>query len=286
MAKNKLQEFQLQDDTMLPYQVQGTGKTIIFIHGLFGKSQDFKDIILNLKEKYCCISYDMRGHGQSKADTYLTTEKYAQDLKELIEHFSLDDVILVGYSLGALTIFSYIQQFGCKYLDKVVLIDITPKLINDDTWKNGLYRGQYSATDLENDLHTVQNNFMKFTSYFTYRNMTKYDAEKPYRNKATLASKVLARVLVGNSPQKQKLTFDLWKNINSLDYRETLKEFHVPVALFYADPGSLFAPDVALYMQNQIPGESKLVPFVNASHALLFSHGKQVEESLLAFLQE
>ncbi len=277
-------EFQLSDDTVLPYQIQGSGDPIIFIHGLFGKSQDFKEVIEIVSKNFCCITYDHRGHGKSKAETGLNLKQFAEDLREFIEYLSLQDVILVGYSMGSFTIFNYVQQFGCEYVKKIVLVDITPKMINDDTWSNGVYRGEYRKPELENDLLTMTKDFMKFASYFTYRNMTKYSG-KPYRTKASFLSKILAKLLIGNSPKKKKLTYDLWKNIATLDHRETLKNFQVPTAVFYADPGSLFTPDVAVYMQSQIPNVT-LFPFMEATHALLFSHGKQFGRELLVFAKE
>lgn len=43
--------------------------------------------------------------------------------------------------------------------------------------------------------------------------------------------------------------------------------------------------DPTLFMQSKVKGNAIMVPFENASHALLFSHGKQFTKELMHFLQ-
>lgn len=284
MKKDNCSSFQTSDGTSVPYKMQGKGDPIIFVHGLFGKSDDFSETIENVSKNYYCISYDQRGHGKSEAKFGFCLKRLAQDLKELIEHLVLDHVILVGYSLGAFTIFNYIQEFGCEHLKKIILVDITPKMVNDHFWKYGLYQGEYKNEELQVDLKNINNDYMTFASYFTYRNMTKYTG-KTLRHNPPISSKILARLLIKNTAENRNMTFDLWKDVSSQDHRETLKIFAVPTAIFFAEPGSLFAPQTAAFMQDKIPNHAKLVPFINAGHALVFSHGKQFAEEVKAFAE-
>lgn len=66
-------------------------------------------------------------------------ETLASDLNELIQGLSLSDVTLLGWSMGAGVAMTYIRDYGCSALKQVVLCDMTPKQLNDDTWKLGLY---------------------------------------------------------------------------------------------------------------------------------------------------
>ncbi len=277
--------FKMSDGETMPYEVCGSGETVIFVHGLFGKGADFKEVVKVASKSVRCITYDHRGHGNSKANSGFSLAQFAKDLKGFIEYLKVKEVILVGYSMGAFTIFSYVEQFGCEHIKKIVLLNVTPKMINDKTWSMGLYGGEYFEAQLEKDLVDIKNNFMGFASYFTYRNMTKHNAEKPYQTKATILSSILARLLIKNNEQKRNMTFLLWKNIAQYDFRETLQKFTVPVGIFYADPGSLFSPAVAKYMKENIKNCEKLVGFTNASHAVLFSHGEQFCKELLIFIK-
>jgi pimeloyl-ACP methyl ester carboxylesterase len=72
-------------------------------------------------------------------DTPATVQRMAQDLRDLLQHFKLSDVTLVGHSMGALTIWEYIRQFGTDGLSRLCLIDQSPKLVTDATWSLGVY---------------------------------------------------------------------------------------------------------------------------------------------------
>ena len=50
----------------ISYKVVGEGDPIIFIHGIGSRKYSWKGIINELKEKFLCIIYDLRGHGDSK----------------------------------------------------------------------------------------------------------------------------------------------------------------------------------------------------------------------------
>ena len=276
--------FQASDGTLIPYKIKGKGNAIVFIHGLFGKADDFNQSIDIISKNHLCITYDQRGHGKSEAGSGFSVERFSQDLKEIIEYLSLDNVVLVGYSLGAFIIFDYVWRFGCKYLKKIILVDITPKLVNDSFWKHGLYRGEYINENLEIDLKMINDNYMKFASYFTYRNMTKYSG-KSLSSKPSLLSKIITQLLIKNTIKNRKITFDLWKDMAFKDYRETLKKFEVPTAIFYADPGSLFSPLTATFMEEKIGKNAIIVPFSNASHALVFSHTSQFTEEVISFVK-
>lgn len=273
MKANLTEQLKLKDKTFLPYKVSGTGDPIVFIHGLFGKSDDYKKVINEISKNYCCISFDLRGHGDSKAEVGFNLEQFTKDCKELIDFLNLKNFSMLGYSTGALVIFNYIKQFGCDNIYKLIFVDITPNIINESDWSLGLYRGEYTTKDLHKDLSIMERDFFKFYSYFTYRNMTKYNEKKPYNSQATLLSKILSRLLIGKKSKVQKMTKEIWKDISTYDFRSVLCKIKVSTAFFYANPGSLFSPKTAEFMKNEVKG-SITVPFNNASHAMLFSHEK------------
>ena len=46
------------------------------------------------------------------SDTGYRTARYAQDMRDLFESLGLQDVTLVGWSIGARTSLSYLELFG------------------------------------------------------------------------------------------------------------------------------------------------------------------------------
>ncbi|MFA3782453.1 alpha/beta fold hydrolase [Melioribacteraceae bacterium 4301-Me] len=95
---------------------EGTiGKTpIIFVHG-FPYDHTMWDFQVNaLKDNYYCITYDVRGLGESYVgDGQYTMEAYVQDLFSIITELNLDKPVLCGHSMGGYISFraAEINQF-------------------------------------------------------------------------------------------------------------------------------------------------------------------------------
>jgi O-succinylbenzoic acid--CoA ligase len=75
------------------------GEIIIFLHGFMGSSSSFVNIFEKLKNDFCIITYDLAGHGNTKASHFSSWEEHS--------NYLLDDIIslnsqvhLVGYSQG------------------------------------------------------------------------------------------------------------------------------------------------------------------------------------------
>ncbi|KAJ0986775.1 hypothetical protein J5N97_005131 [Dioscorea zingiberensis] len=110
-------------------------KTVIFLHGFLGTSQDWVPIMMTLSATRRCISVDLPGHGQSKlqAKPGLTAsvESVAEVLHKLICDITSGGVVLVGYSMGA----RIALYMALKYKEKIhgaVVISGSPGL-RDDT---------------------------------------------------------------------------------------------------------------------------------------------------------
>ncbi len=52
-----------------------------------------------------------------------------------IEALDLKDVTLLGWSMGASIIWSYIDLFGNEYLAKIILVDQSPRQYFTPKWK-------------------------------------------------------------------------------------------------------------------------------------------------------
>jgi non-heme chloroperoxidase len=86
----------------LYYEDHGTGQPVVLIHGypLNGHSWERQEQAL-LKAGYRVIAYDRRGWGQSSKPTIgHDYDTFAADLNALLEHLDLNDVVLVGFSMG------------------------------------------------------------------------------------------------------------------------------------------------------------------------------------------
>jgi pimeloyl-ACP methyl ester carboxylesterase len=63
----------------------------------------------------------------------------AQDLHNLLDHFNLDRTVLVGHSMGALTVMRYLQDFGSRRVMAIGVVDQSPRIVTDEQWSLGLF---------------------------------------------------------------------------------------------------------------------------------------------------
>src|SRR5260370_34463885 len=85
----------------LYYEIHGTGKPLIMLHGGFGTFEMFAALSPALAEKYQVIGVDLYGHGRTAlTDRPLRFEHMADDIAGLIGHLGLEKADLIGFSLG------------------------------------------------------------------------------------------------------------------------------------------------------------------------------------------
>jgi len=76
-------------------------QAVVFIHGFPFDNTLWNGVIDELKDDYYCISYDIRGFGNSElGDAQFTMESYVEDLESIILALELDKPIICGFSMG------------------------------------------------------------------------------------------------------------------------------------------------------------------------------------------
>lgn len=60
--------------------------------------------------------------------------RYGKDIRELVHHLELRDVVLLGHSMGCSAIWGYWELYEGHRLDKLVLVDQSPCLLANPLW--------------------------------------------------------------------------------------------------------------------------------------------------------
>ena len=108
-------------------QTGESGPAIIFLHGLFGSSDNYVTISKGIAAQgYRVFSVDQRNHGQSPQSDEFDYESMAADLHEFIVDQGLDKPVLVGHSMGGKTVMQYAINFPGAF-GKLVIVDIAPR---------------------------------------------------------------------------------------------------------------------------------------------------------------
>ena len=85
----------------LHYKKTGEGIPFIILHGLFGSGDNWMSFARMLSEKgYAVYQVDLRNHGRSPHAAQHSFKLMSDDVFELIKTNNLEDVILLGHSMG------------------------------------------------------------------------------------------------------------------------------------------------------------------------------------------
>jgi pimeloyl-ACP methyl ester carboxylesterase len=104
----------------------GRGGPIVFLHGLFGSSQNWAGMGRRLTTLGRVFALDLRNHGDSPHEPSHSLRDCVQDLREWVRARSFDQVRLIGHSMGGLIA----MGFAIAHPDLaacVASIDIAPR---------------------------------------------------------------------------------------------------------------------------------------------------------------
>lgn len=106
------------DGVKINYLDKGEGPvTLIFLHGLGVAVEIWEEIIDYFSHKYRVIAIDVGGHGKSGTDRDLwTMESFGKDVNAVAELLSLDNVILIGHSMGGAVVLEAAKIMGNRVI--------------------------------------------------------------------------------------------------------------------------------------------------------------------------
>lgn len=266
--------FSTSDNVKLYYETCGEGKPIVLIHGWSCSHLHFKDQIKFLSKKYKIVAIDLRGHGLSEVPPFgLTIDRFAKDIKELIDTLKLNKPSLVGWSMGTTIIFDFVRQFGCSNIDKLCLIDMTPKMITDNDWHSGLY-GNFSPKDDLSLLCKMNAAWDKCSKAFVPNMFAKTGCKDKNLEKWAFGE------ALKNSPT---VMVRMWLDMSFKDQRFILPSITAPTLITHGEESCLYLKENSEYLNKTIPN-SKLVSFPHCGHALQLEDPEKFNKELSDFI--
>ncbi len=91
------------NDATIYYEERGEGPAVLFVHGMCGNADVWRDQVDRLSDAFRCVAYDRRGHTRSTLGgvEQRSVELHADDDAALIRALDLAPCLLVGSSSGA-----------------------------------------------------------------------------------------------------------------------------------------------------------------------------------------
>ncbi len=115
----------MQQNPLLNFKEQGQGQAVVLIHGLFGSLDNLGLLARTLSEHYRVISVDLRNHGASFHSDEMSYPQQAADVLALLDALALDQVSLVGHSMGGKVAMQLAKQAPAR-VARLVVADIAP----------------------------------------------------------------------------------------------------------------------------------------------------------------
>lgn len=156
------------------YTVNGSGPPLVLIHGIGSRRQTWDEMVQILKDEYACITYDLRGHGDSpsSSDVFGLSE-LVEDLELLRTTLGYSEWHIAGHSLGGMIGPAYAHKHAERVLS-LGLLSTAAFRTGDDAAKVQGVVATMEEQGIDNTLPTLVNRW--FTDEFVAANPDKIEA--------------------------------------------------------------------------------------------------------------
>jgi non-heme chloroperoxidase len=260
----------------LYYEDHGTGRPVVLIHGfpLSGASWE-KQVPGLLASGHRVIAYDRRGFGRSSQPTVgYDYDTFAADLNALMTTLDLNDVTLVGFSMGGGEVARYLGKYGPGRVRNAIFIGAVPPYLlkaddNPDGVPGEVFEGIKAA--IAKDRPSFLTGF--FANFFNVDELkgTRITDE---------AIQMSWNVAIAASPVATLACVDTW----GTDFRADIEKIDVPTLVIHGDADRIVPIAVAgARTASTIPG-ARLVAVAGGPHAVNWTHPDEVNAAILEFL--
>ncbi len=264
-------------DIDLYYTDQGEGQPVVLIHGfpLNGESWGKQQAAL-LDAGYRVIAYDRRGFGaSSKAGTGYDYDTFAADLHALIEDLDLTNAVLVGFSMGTGEVARYLARYGAARIAKVAFLgSLEPYLLLTEDNPDGAGPQEFFdgiAADVRADRYAFVRGF--FDGFYNLDDTLGTRISQDAVDASVQVANLAGNTAIAAAP----LT---WPT----DFRADIASVTVPALILHGTADNILPIDKTARRFRELLPDATYVELEGAPHGLLWTHGAEVNEALLAFL--
>jgi pimeloyl-ACP methyl ester carboxylesterase len=131
----QINTFKTSDGVKLSYWEAGKGKPLVFVPGWSANGAEYVNVMYLLSKQYHVYVLDPRNQGLSEqTERGARVARFAADLKEFGDHLGIKKADYCGWSMGAAVLWSYVDLFGTKGINKVAFIDEPPSIYSHADW--------------------------------------------------------------------------------------------------------------------------------------------------------
>jgi len=265
------------EEVKIFYQDIGRGRPVVLIHGWPLNNEMWEYQYNELpKHNIRVISYDRRGFGKSSRpwEGY-DYDTLAQDLSALLEELDLNDVTLVGFSMGGGEVARYLSKYNNNgRVTRAALISaVTPFLLKTDDNPSGLPQEMFD--DIKQQL---EDDRPKFLAGFAKMFYGVHLFSKPVSNEFLQRDAILTLNSAGYATIK---AMQAW---SSTDFRADLDKIKSPLLVLHGKADETVPIDASAEETIKRVPHAQYIVYDDAPHGLFYTHKNKFNEDLIRFI--
>ena len=255
----------------------GIGRPVVLIHGWPLSAQAWEPQVSVLQAAgYRVVAYDRRGFGHSdKPESGYNYDVLADDLQRVMDQCGLQDVTLVGFSMGGGEVARYVARHGDSRLRSVVFASAVPPYLMK-TADNP--EGPLTPEKAQEKKHALEQDRSAYFDQFTQNFFSANGVLQ-----VTESQRSQAVAICHQSAQHAALA--CMDSFSTTDFREDLKKLTVPTLVIHGEADAIVPIEGSGLRTHLAVPHSQLVRVGGAPHGLNVSHAKAFNDALLSFLR-
>ncbi|WP_424768830.1 alpha/beta fold hydrolase [Paenibacillus sp. sgz302251] len=254
----------------------GAGEPVLFLHGWPLNGRMFERPFTQLsRQGFRCIAIDQRGFGKSSAPAEgYNYDRLADDVRAVIDYLHLDQIALVGFSVGGAIAVRYMARHGGYAVRKLALLGAAaPSFTSRDDYPHGM------TMEAAND---------QIAAVLKDRPQLLRDFGEQFlaRHKDDVISAPFMDWL-----QQLGLEASAWGTVRTFqslrdeDLRSDMQQIKAETTIFHGMRDKICPPEFAKLLLNGIDG-STLIAFEQSGHGILYDEPDKFDQELHLFLEK
>jgi non-heme chloroperoxidase len=267
-----------KDGLTIYYKDWGKGQPIVFSHGWPLSADDWDaQMMFFLNHGYRVIAHDRRGHGRSTqtADGH-DLDHYADDLRAVMDHLKLENIIHIGHSTGGGEVIRYLARHGERGVAKAAIISaIPPLMVKTDANPGGLPKSVFD--DFQAQLAANRSQF-----YYDIASGPFYNFNRPgVKTIEPVVHNWWRQGMMGGA----KAHYDGVVAFSQTDFTEDLKKITIPVLVMHSEDDQIVPYADAGPLSAKLLKNGTLKTYKGLPHGMPTTHAEIINADLLAFLK-
>lgn len=262
----------------LYYEDYGQGQPVVLIHGwpLSGDMWEYQ-VPAIVNAGFRCITYDRRGFGKSSRPwSGYDYDSLGEDLKAVLEGLNLQNVVLIGFSMGGGEIARYFGKYGSDRVTKAAFISaVTPYMSKTADNPDGV-----DPKVFEQMTEQMKTDRQAFLAGFTKQFYGVTALSHP------VSSEKLDYDFIVAGLASPRATLVCAASFASTDFRKDLQKIKVPTLVIHGDADKTVPIDSSDNLTAKAIAGSQYIVYEGAPHGLFITEKNKLNEDLLRFLKK